>query len=456
MNKNSPKGPAKGSARSMAFHALWRVQAQDAFADIVLDNLFKRHRPAGAEKSLAHELVFGVLRHRSYLDHYLGQVADRPLSKIERRTLLALRLGAYQLFFLSRVPQSAAVDESVSLAPSSSRGFVNAVLRSLASGEKKLQAPESIRDPAERTAAMYSHPLWMVKDWTERLGEDGAAELCRANNIKPPLSLRINGMRTGREVFIRLLSKHGIEVRPGKLSPLAVIVPDPVPVRDLPGFDDGLFQVQDEASQLPPLLLGPRPGETVLDACAAPGTKSLELAQLMEGKGRILALDVHKGRLERLLPEARRLGLDNVTTMEGDASLSLKKSLPRGFRGVLFDRVLVDAPCTGTGIIRRSPEIKWRRKPEDAYTQGELQRSILLNVAKWLKPGGVLVYSTCTFTLEENEKVISSLLETGGFEQEDPACHLPQAASVTSHKMLRTFPHLTGTDGFTVFRLRRK
>ncbi len=440
----------------MAFHVLWRVEAHDSFSDIVLDNLFNRHRPPSAEKALANEIVFGVLRHRTYIDYYLQQVSDRPLARIERKTLIALRVGAYQMLFLERVPYSAATDESVSLSPEGSRGFVNAVLRSLASKKEILQSPETVSDPSERTAALYSHPLWMVNDWTARLGEQGAADLCRANNDKPRLTLRVNSLRTGRQAFMRLLSNKGIEAGAGELSPFAVIIPRPLPVRDLPGFEEGLFQVQDEASQLPPLLLGPRPGETVLDACAAPGTKSLETAQLMQGKGRILAVDIHQGRLERLVPEARRLGMDNITLMTGDASRSLKKSLPRGFRGGLFDRVLVDAPCTGMGIIRGSPEIKWKRKPEDAASQGEIQKSILLNVAKWVSPGGVLVYSTCTFTYEENERVIASLLETGEFVQEDPARFLMQAASLTGHKMLRTWPHLTGADGFTIFRLRKK
>jgi len=440
----------------MAFHALWRVEAQEAFSDIVLDNLFKRHRPSSAEKALANELVFGVLRHRSYLDHYLKQVCDRPLGKVERKTLLALRLGAYQLLFLSRVPKSAAVDQSVSLAPPQSRGFVNAVLRSLSGPEKSLQSPEEMSDHLERLSVLYSHPQWMVKSWMERLGEEGVEELCRANNRKPPLTLRTNSRRSGRDAFMRLLSNKGIEAHAGELSPLAVIIPDPVPVRDLPGFEEGLFQVQDEASQLPPLLLAPQKGETVLDACAAPGTKSLEIAGLMQGMGRVLAVDIHESRLNRLSPEAGRLALDNVTAITGDASRTLKKSLPRGFRGDFFDRVLVDAPCTGMGIIRRSPEIKWKRKPEETEEQSRRQKAILLNTAKWLRPGGVLVYSTCTFTTEENEKVVSALLETGGFEQEDPAKYLPQAAAVTEHKMLRTWPHLTGTDGFTIFRLRRK
>lgn len=255
---------------------------------------------------------------------------------------------------------------------------------------------------------------------------------------------------------MRLLSNKGIEAHAGALSPFAVILPHPVPVRDLPGFEEGLFQVQDEASQLPPLLLAPRQGDNVLDACAAPGTKSLETAELMKGRGKVLAVDIHESRLNRLAPEAKRLALDNVTAITGDASRSLKKSLPRGFRGVLFDRVLVDAPCTGMGIIRRSPEIKWKRKPEDAEEQSLRQKAILVNTAKWLRPGGALVYSTCTFTTEENEKVISELLETGEFEQEDPGKYLPQAAAVTEHKMLRTWPHLTGADGFTIFRLRRK
>jgi len=449
-------------ARAMAAQALWRVEVQGAFADITLDAMFDERRPPPRERALAAELVYGVLRWRRLLDHYLAQVSDRGLDKVEPRARIALRLGAYQLLFLDRVPARAAVNESVSLAPERARGFVNAVLRSLSRRPDELSGPEEIEDPVERISVAESHPRWMVEDWIGRLGPEGAKELCRANNGIPPLTLRVNALRTGRDAFIRLLMRQGVEASAGRWSPLAALIRGHIAVASLPGYDQGLFAVQDEASQLVPLVLGPRPGESVLDACAAPGAKSLQIMEMMGGRGKVLALDVKKSRLDRMKGEAMRLGIKNVTRLAADARRPLREKgkagrnkLPRKFEGVVFDRALVDAPCTGLGTIRRRPEIKWRRKQGDAAERGELQREILISVAKALKPGGVLVYSTCTFTTEENEQAVAPLLHSGEFSLLDPAEDLPQVAGLVENKMLRTWPHLTGTDGFTVFKLKK-
>jgi 16S rRNA (cytosine967-C5)-methyltransferase len=438
----------------MAFTALWRVEAQDAFAEIVLDELFRKLRPGDKDKALAMEITYGVLRWRRLLEFYLKQASDRPLKKIERKALIALRIGAYQVMMLDRVPDSAAVNESVGLAPDKARGFVNAVLRSLAAMKLRLEVPENIKDDVERLSVTWSHPRWMVEEWIERFGYESAEALCVADNQRPRLTLRVNAMRTGREAFLRMLNREGVEASPGRWSPLAVVLEERTPVRDVPGFDDGLFAVQDEASQLAPMVLAPRPGELILDACAAPGTKSLQIMQMMNGRGRVVAVDVHEGRLKRISNEALRLGIKNVTRVVADATEKI--GFPKRLQGAKFDRVLVDAPCTGLGTIRRRPEIKWNRKPGDAKERGELQRAILENVSKLLKPGGTLVYSTCTFTLEENEQAVAPLLHSGDFTQEDPGKGLENAGSLVEHKMLRTWPQVTGTDGFTIFKLRKK
>jgi 16S rRNA (cytosine967-C5)-methyltransferase len=437
----------------MAFTALWRVEARESYAEIALDSIFNRHNPADRDKALATEITYGVLRWKLLLDFYLRQVSDRSLKKIERKAMLALRIGAYQVMMLDRVPDSAAVNESVSLAPDKARGFVNAVLRSLAARKAGLEIPEKIKDDVERLSITWSHPRWMVEQWVERFGYESAEALCVANNERPRLTLRVNTMRTGREAFLRILKKDGVEARPGQWSPLAVIIEEHVPVPGIPGYDDGLFAVQDEASQLAVLVLAPKPGEIILDACAAPGTKSLQIMQMMGGKGRVVAVDVHEGRLKRISSEALRLGIKNVTRVAADATKEI--AFPKRLHGVKFDRVLVDAPCTGFGTIRRRPEIKWNRKPGDAKERGELQRAILENVSKLLKPGGTLVYSTCTITLEENEQAIAPLFHSGVFTQEDPGRNLKHTGSLVEHRMLRTWPHITGTDGFTIFKLKK-
>lgn len=458
MNKKQKPKSGKPGARQIAFRALWRVEAQDAYSDIVLDKLYKQHKIPEKERALATELTYGVLRWQLLLDHYLRLVTDRPLAKIERQALIALRLGAYQIMKLDRIPAPAAVNESVSLAPPRARGFVNAVLRSLASKKDRLKGPETIDDGLKRIAVTHSHPRWLVKEWAERLGKESTAELCSANNQRPPLTLRVNTMRTGRGAFLRLLEAEGIKAEPGRWSPLAVVILKHMPVPDIPGYDEGLFAVQDEASQLVPLVLAPRPHETILDTCAAPGTKSLEIMQLMGGKGRVIAVDVHAGRLKRMAKETQRLGLKNVTRVVSDATGEIE--FPERLKGAVFDRILVDAPCTGLGTIRRNPEIKWKRKKGHIKARANLQRAILENTAKMLKPGGVLVYSTCTFTTEENEWAIAPLLHSDNFILEDPGKAGPQIksslASLVENKMLRTWPHLTGTDGFTIFKLKKE
>jgi len=461
------------AGRELAFDALHRVESRGAFSDIALESLFAKRRPDRPERALASEIAFGVLRWRALLDWRIARLIDRSLKRVERGALLALRIGAYQLTMLDRIPASAAVNESVNLAPPRARGFVNAVLRKMAGESDWESALAAIEDPIERLSVTHSHPRWMVEAWVDRLGEASAAELLESNNRRPRLCLRVNSTRTGREAFLRLLERAGVASRPGRLSPLAVIVDQPIPVNSLPGYDDGLFAVQDEASQLVPIILAPRPGETILDACAAPGTKSLEIMQLMGGKGRVVAVDLHPGRLRRMSAETRRLGLSNVTRVVGDSTMPFgygpgpakdkggAPCLPVRMKGVLFDRALVDAPCTGLGTIRRRPDIKWRRKPDDIKPRAQLQRAILENVARYLKPGGVLAYSTCTFTVEENEWAVAGLLHSGDFGQLDPAeieGHFSAGEGFTGlceNKMLRTWPHLTGADGFTVFRLKK-
>jgi 16S rRNA (cytosine967-C5)-methyltransferase len=485
----------KPTGRELAFTALWRVAATRAYADIVLDALFNERRPERADKALASELTYGVLRWQLLLDHRLAELVDRPLAKVERKVLLALRLGAYQLLLLDRVADAVAVNDTVSLAPAKARGFVNAVLRKLATTRHALPPLDAIADPIERLSIAESHPRWMAAEWSDRLGPEAAAALCRANNQRPGLTLRVNALRTGREALIRLLAKDGIAAEPGRFSPLAIVLAKSESPRNLPGYDDGLFAIQDEASQLVPFILAPRPGELILDACAAPGTKSLQLMQLMNTHGRVIALDLHPARLQRMAPEAQRLGLKNITRIAGDATMPITFTeensddannekdrradpgadpgadrgagaptraplLPARFKDALFDRILVDAPCSGLGAIRHRPEIKWTRTPEDVAAMASLQSAILANVAHYLKPGGILVYSTCTFTLAENEAVIQSFLASSPFTQEDPAHDLPpplrSSLSPLIHSLtLRTWPHLTGTDGFTVFRLRK-
>lgn len=439
---------AASPARRAAFDALWRVEAQEAMSDAALDAALRNRKLSTPDRALATELLYGALRWRALLDHFLCQVADRRLDKIERRALIALRLGAYQALVL-RVPGHAAVSESVSLAPAPARGFVNAVLRNLDRRRAGLDGPEKIPDLIDRLAVSESHPRWLVERWVNELGADGAAQMLAADNRRPALALRVNPLRSDRDRLLALFAEKGVEAGAGALSPLAVIVPEPGPVRELPGYAEGLFAVQDEASQLVPLIVDPQPGETVLDVCAAPGTKTLALAGLMNNQGAVVAVDASAERLDRMSAEIDRMGATNVAAVTADATAPLK--LPGKFADALFDRVLVDPPCTGLGTIRRRPEIKWRRGPADIIALADKQRAILKNAAARVRPGGTLVYSTCTLTREENEEVVAVLPPE--FGRVAPA--LPAASLLITDHVLRTWPHLSGADGFTVIRFLR-
>jgi 16S rRNA (cytosine967-C5)-methyltransferase len=437
-----PKPAPALSVRALALRVLGLVEDQGFFAKALMDDALLRQALNAADRRLLYELVPGVLRWQGRLDHYLAQVADRPVSKLDRITRRILRLGAYQLLMLDKIPASAAVNESVKLSRSYVRPYINAVLRELSRQKDQLALPGPEADSVARISIVESHPAWLVSRWIQELGEAEAEALCRANNLRPELTLRVNPWRQSREGLIKALAEAGIAAAPTLLSPLGVKVKDRVVPGELPGYDQGYFAVQDEASQLVGMLAGAGPGERVLDACAAPGTKSLQMALAMAGKGEVIAADANEQRLGLLEAEARRLGVEIVQAQRVDWTEPM--DLGR------FDRILVDAPCSGLGTLRRHPEIKWRLTPEKIAELAALQKKILTNVAKCLKPGATLVYSTCTFTREENAEVVETLLKSGEWDLNDAALLLPAAAGpAIAHGLLRTWPHRQGTDGFT-------
>jgi 16S rRNA (cytosine967-C5)-methyltransferase len=447
--------------RALALSILRRVERQAAFASRLLDQTISRTKMDERARGLLYELVMGTLRWQGKLDHALAQVSDRPPDKMDPTTRCILRLGAYQILEMQSIPDRAAVNETVNLSAEYARGFINRILRDLARKKDSLEWPGQEADLAERISIIHSHPRWLVErllsEWGEFYisGGQQTEAFCAANQEVAALTLRVNTLRTDREPLISLLASHGIASRPGPLSPVSLIIEDSGPPKDLPGFKQGFFAVQDEASQLVGLLLDARPGESVLDACAAPGTKSLQLFQMMKKKGRLIASDIHPGRLGLLTREARRLGLSGVKLQVAD--LTKPFTIEGEKKGILFDRILIDAPCTGLGTLRRHPEIKWNRSPEDIKKLARTQKQIVNNLTKYLRPEGVLVYSTCTLLREENEDVIEPLISKAGFTLEDAAQYLPPAPGfpAVSTKVLRTLPHCHGTDGFTAFRMRK-
>jgi 16S rRNA (cytosine967-C5)-methyltransferase len=447
---------APTQARLLAARVLERVERARAYADLTLQAALARAPLGPRDRAFTTELVYGTLRWRGRLDHLLGRVLDREPAKLEPGVRTLLRLGAYQILFCDGVPDSAAVDQTVrsarALGAERASGLVNAVLRRLAQQRDALVLPALADDPRAHLEHALGIPGWIAERWLAALGPDEAAALAAASNAVPPVTARANLARLSREELLARLLPRFPEARPCAFAPAGIVLGHGgAPAAD-PDFVDGLFTVQDEASQLVVELLAPAAGERVLDACAAPGTKTTAIAERLGPRGVVVAVDRSARRLALVGRAARRLGQGNVTSLARDATQPLL-DLP----GAPFDRVLVDAPCSGLGALRRNPDARWRVAPEDPARLAETQAALLAAAHAVLRPGGTLVYSTCTLTPEENDAVVASFLSrTPGFRRADVA-RLPEALRplLDSEGTLRTWPHRHAMDGFFAVRLER-
>ncbi|HEX9023387.1 MAG TPA: 16S rRNA (cytosine(967)-C(5))-methyltransferase RsmB, partial [Geobacteraceae bacterium] len=394
--------------RQAAFAILARIDKERSFADILLDRELSHGGLQGADRGLLTELVYGVSRRRGTLDHVINQFSRQKVERLERSVATLLRLGLYQLLFLDRIPASAAVNETVKLAHQQApraTGFINAVLRQVDRKRDSILYPDKDVDQVGFLAARYSHPAWIVKGWIEQLGLKEAEELCRVMSEPPPLTARVNPLRITRDRLIARLDTEGVMAAPSLYSPLGIQFTTSAPIATIPSFREGLFTVQDEASQLVALLMAPIPGERLLDLCAAPGGKATCLAEQMENRGNILACDLHSRRLEQVAITAERLGIGIIETRALDAAHAGEE-----LAGQQFDHVLVDAPCSGLGVLRRNPEGKWWKTPQDVAAFADRQRLILDGAAQCVAPRGRLLYATCSTSREENEEVVNDFL----------------------------------------------
>ena len=439
-----------GNAREAAVLVLARVDRGEAFANLLLTSTLARARLSDIDAALATELVLGVLRHRARLDWTLAGALRRRLDDIPPSIRAALRTGVYQLLFLPRIPAHAAVDEAVTLARAHGHAgtakLTNAVLRRVAAeGERALpQDP-----PAERLAVEHSHPRWLVERWLARLGVEETEALCRANNTHAPATARLNTLKITPEEAPQRLQDAGIRVVRTPL-PEGVILEGSFSARRAL-VDEGTVTMQDLGAMLVTDVLDPQPGETVIDGAAAPGGKTTHIAERMRDRGRIIACDVHQGKLERLSARVAAMGIASVEAHHLDA-----RELGAAFSRQA-DRLLLDAPCTGLGVLRRRPDIKWRVRPDDIRTLAALQAAILSGAAEAVRPGGVLVYSVCSTEEEEGQNVVEAFLrDHRGFVPEGFALpdDLASAGGTSGAAML--LPHRHGTDGFFIARLRRR
>jgi 16S rRNA (cytosine967-C5)-methyltransferase len=445
------------SIRMLAYQILLHVEQNVSHPDRLLRTELERRPDLDArDRALLTELVYGVLRWRGRLDWHIDQLSRTRPDKIAPAVRVLLRLGLYQVLFLDRVPAHAAVDETVKIAavtqPKHIKGFVNGLLRAARRRDPDWPWPDPEKEPSTYLSVTTSHPGWVVRAFLERLGFEETSELLKANNTVAPLVVRVNTLKAEPREVLQGLRAEGLEAQPSPWLEEALRVHGAR--RDVGGsavFREGLVQIQDEASQLVGRLLGPRPGERVLDLCAGFGGKSTHLGILMENRGEVTAVEQTAWKLEECAENARRQGIDIVRTRAADV-LKLDPA-----ESGEFDRVLLDAPCTGFGSLRRNPDIRWRRAARDPYRFSRTQAALLQAAAGFVKKSGVLVYATCTLFSEENEDVAAEFEKAfPDWEQEPAAERLPAACrGMIEGPWFQSWPHRHDVDGFFAARWRR-
>ena len=428
------------SPRALALQILTRADADVLYANLVLDTTLRRHSLSDADRAFLCALTYGVLEKKLTLDYLIGLLSNRPADALDPQVRILLRMGLYQLRWMDRVPPHAALNETVALAPVRARGFVNAVLRAYTRRADTLPFPHPETDPISYLSVTYSIPEPLCRRFSAIFGQKRAEQIFAEANRPAPLTLRVNSLRTSPDALAAKWRAAGYTVSPGRYLPTALSVAGGHPT-SMPGFAEGEFFVQDEASQVCARALDAQPGMTVLDICACPGSKSFGAAIDMNGSGRIHAFDLHENKLSLIRSGAVRLGLDNITAEARDGRLFEPSLAGTG------DRVLCDVPCSGLGVITKKPEIRYKDL-DAAAALPDIQLAIAENAC----PGGVLVYSTCTLLPEENEQnVIRFLSRHPDFRAEDFS-----VGSLRSEGgMLTLTPDRNGTDGFFMAKLRR-
>lgn len=453
----------KTNPRAVALKILLRWEKDKPLLDEVLSQtLTKSVLPDERDRALVGELVNGVVRNLYYLDFVLQRFSHTPLEKMDLEVKNALRLGIYQLLY-TRIPERVSIAETLKILAHRRRGewirgLVNAILHQILEYKTQLPEPPDF-NPVIYLAIKYSFPEWLVKRWLIRLGFEETKALLEVSNERPPLVLRVNTLKVSRDNFLTFLQREEVPLAKAcPFSPLGIILDGfRGKIQELKAYHTGWISVQDSASQLVTFLLDPKPGERILDACAGVGGKTTHIAELTENKSLIWAFDLYEWRLQKLKENFRRLNLKEPKVFKGDVVEELPKlKLP------LFDKILIDAPCTGTGIIRRHPDIKWARKEEDLIKVPEKQLRLLEGLAPFLKKGGIMVYATCSLEPEENEEVIRKFLEKhpefiieNPLETLEKFCGSKIRELVVEDKYVKTYPHRHNLDGFYMVRLKK-
>lgn len=446
-------GIKKDKPRELALRTLINLDNTGLYKGNYLEDIFKSN-PGFDERDRAFisNLIQGVIRWKLRLDWIIGQFSKTPVKKIDSAILNILRLAVFQILFLDRVPESAAVDTAVEQAKAQKGhqhivSFVNGVLRNICRNKNNITFPIKSKAPVKYLSSYYSFPLWLTERCLDELGLDITEALFSAQNSFPLLNIRVNRLKTDRDNLIKILADEGIDGIPAGYAPECIILTNfSGRIERLSAFKKGLFQVQDQAAQIVSYLLNPQPGEDILDVCAGLGGKSSHIYEFMERKGTVTALDTDKKRLVSLKDNAERLGISGIKTVVADASFPLSAVLKKS-----YDRVFIDAPCSGFGTIGRHPDIKWNRTETDIKRISRIQRKILENSAGVVKTGGFILYVVCTYTREENRTVIDNFLaRSKEFSLINLKEKVPEWCSnlIDNEGFFRSYPHKHNMDGF--------
>ncbi len=422
--------------RKTAFFTLMDVESKKAYSNLALNHHIICSKPTS--QAFVRELVYGVLENQIWLDYIIDQLVPSGAAKLRNSDRVILRMGIYQLGYMDSVPEYAAVNESVILAKRFARGregFVNGVLREYIKSKMLIKLPDRGDDEVKYLSVKYSYAPWIVELWMEQYKTEFVEEMLAAGNETPPLVIRMNWLKVMKPDLKKRLEEMGFEVSDGKLCADALYVKGSELIEGKL-YKHGMFSIQDESSQFAACMVDPKQGDLVLDVCAAPGGKTLAMAERMNNKGKIIASDIYRRKLNIIDKEAERLGITIVETKPWDATI-VDSSLEQK-----ADRVLVDVPCSGLGVVRRKPELKYRELTDEKELLPKKQLAILSASAKYVKPGGVLVYSTCTINPYENQRVV------GDFLKKNP--------DFTKEEMIQLLPNVNGTDGFFICKMVRK
>lgn len=439
------------SARKLAYRGLWQIFEEEAYANLTIQHLLKTYPIENQDRRFLTELIYGVCRRYNRLIWVISKVSSRPVSKLDPKVRLLLCLGLYQIMELRSVPDSAAVNETVKIAKSVTHAgnvrFTNAVLRNYLRKQDEIKMPAADEDPLLYDSLLYNQPEWLVRKWSKAWGREKACAVFAAFNEIPSTDIRVNTLRTKRDALMERLAEAGAAPSPVSFCEEGLTLGDSLPFFKGPFLKEGCAYVQNRASMIPALILAPEAGDRVLDMCAAPGSKTTQIAAMMGDRGHIDAWDLYPHKIKIIDGNCRRLGIRSVHAKVQDSS----KDVPEAHG--IYDRVLLDAPCSGLGVIGRKTEMRWRRKEKDLALFPTLQRQLLDRAASYVKPGGVLVYSTCTLLSEENEDNAAWFL---GAHPEFEAVPIALPGLSGESGCLTLWPDIHKSDGFFAACFRRR